>query len=503
MAQQYEQGSLMRSLTFSKIAVGQPSRRHSTPTSAAPSGNPYVVLLSAGLSLLAGALPPLLLDPWRTQGNFAAGQLAYALPTALACFIIALQGIRHGVQGLLSPVTAMLTGCLIFFSAAPLLNPVNSFWAVALYSNPERFTATAGIYLVGVLCFGLGLVWANSLVLPQGRHWLDFAVDANRLWIGFLLVAGGALLLLLLLIRLNRLSPLEFLLASRYFGTQLSLSHPLSRYLDQLFSYQIIAAAALAGAVVALSRQWWQQLIAVLVVALFGLFLLSSGVRSHFLYLTSGAVLVWWGLRWRLADRLVLPPQVLLVGVLALFLATQMIQIRNTPGGFTAYLTQGPRVQNLRSFIDYGIDQNLSLEQVLVAVPAYRPYVGGFSFLSPFVAFVPRELWPNKPTTAWAYMAGYSTIFAASPNAAFSFWGELYLNFGMIGVLLGSLLAGIVAQRWFRFYLAYRQSVPITLLYYMSLAAFAFTVRGDFQAAMTPTIYPMAIVLLLLFLSRR
>jgi hypothetical protein len=45
--------------------------------------------------------------------------------------------------------------------------------------------------------------------------------------------------------------------------------------------------------------------------------------------------------------------------------------------------------------------------------------------------------------------------------------------------------------------------VPITLLYYMSLAAFAFTVRGDFQAAMTPTIYPMAIVLLLLFLSRR
>jgi len=499
----------MSSLIGSKALLGQPaalhrgSQVHPFHKGQNRSINPYVVLLSAGLSLLAGALPPILLDPWRTEGNFAAGQLAYALPTALACFIIGLQVIRHGVQGLLSPVTAMLTGCLIFFSAAPLVNPVNSFWAVALYNNPARFVATAGIYLIGVSCFAIGLIWAGTVAMPQGRHWLDFAVDANRLWIGFLLVAGSAILLLLLLIRLNQLSPLEFLLASRYFGSQLTLSHPLSRYLDQLFSYQIIAAAALAGAVVALSRQWWRQLMAVLIVAIFGLYLLSSGVRSHFLYLTSGAVLVWWGLRWRLAARLVLPPQVLLVGVLSLFLATQMIQIRNTPGGFTAYLTQGPRVQNLRSFIDYGIDQNLSLEQVLAAVPASRSYVGGLSFLSPFVAFVPREWWPNKPTTAWAYMAGYSTIFAASPNAAFSFWGELYLNFGMIGVLLGSLLAGIVAQRWFSFYLAYRHSVPITLLYYMSLAAFAFTVRGDFQAAMTPTIYPMAIVLLLLFMSRR
>jgi hypothetical protein len=83
-------------------------------------------------------------------------------------------------------------------------------------------------------------------------------------------------------------------------------------------------------------------------------------------------------------------------------------------------------------------------------------YYGG-AVSSPLIAaFIPRFLWPDKPTIqlgAWfAVQIGMATIGdagRANNSINMSVPGELYLDFGWIGVVLGCLLfGGIVALFW-------------------------------------------------------
>lgn len=457
-----------------------------------------VVLITVNSFVLIGILFSV------NESRFLDAQVAYAIPTVIALLAIGFVAWRQGLFGLLNPVVSVMVGFLFFFSAAPLINPSNSNWAIEIYSEPSRFLPLAGLYLLGLIAFLMGtLLPLQARVSPRGQGWLDFEVDINKLWRWYLVILLIAVVCLATLIILNDLNPIQFFLSSRYFGGQIRFSHPLSRYLDQLFGYLIIALGVFSGMVLALSYKSKRRVRALLTVSLCGLYLLATGIRSHFLYLVGGSILVWWGLRWRdTRQKIKLTPGLIWGGLFIIFLASQMILIRNTQGGLVSYLSRGPRLVSLRSFVDYGIDQNISLEQVLNAVPDQRPYVGGISFISPFVAFVPRQLWAGKPTTAWAYMQGYS-IFNKSPNASFSLLGELYMNFGFVGVTIGMIVVGFFTQRWHQLYVKHKHSVLIPTLYYMSLPAFAFLVRGDFQAAMTPIFYPGLVVLFVLRASRR
>jgi hypothetical protein len=61
-------------------------------------------------------------------------------------------------------------------------------------------------------------------------------------------------------------------------------------------------------------------------------------------------------------------------------------------------------------------------------------------------AFVPRIIWPNKPQVNRGSWFSVYIGFARSEDRGFSLGmtaiGELYWNFGLIGVLLGMLLTG-------------------------------------------------------------
>jgi len=209
--------------------------------------------------------------------------------------------------------------------------------------------------------------------------------------------------------------------------------------------------------------------------------MLSRGVRFHFLYSIGGAILVWWHLSQktlRPGKPLRRPWRLWLIGSMTLLFAIQMIAIRNTPGGLRTYLSNGPNLVGIQNFIDYGIDRNIAIQQALETVPSERPFIWGLSFISPFVSYIPRNMWAGKPTMLSGYMEGY-TIFA-NPNTTFSILGELHINF----------------------YLIHGTSTPVTILYAMSLPAFALFVRGDFQAAFNSAFFPGLLVLLILNLSR-
>jgi hypothetical protein len=96
-----------------------------------------------------------------------------------------------------------------------------------------------------------------------------------------------------------------------------------------------------------------------------------------------------------------------------------------------------------------GRSANLDLlADVIIRTPHEIPYWGGQTYLSLVGAFVPRFVWPNKPTKELGQAFGhrYSYIGAADNNTALNLpiLVEFYANFGIAGVIGGMLLVGVI-----------------------------------------------------------
>lgn len=87
-------------------------------------------------------------------------------------------------------------------------------------------------------------------------------------------------------------------------------------------------------------------------------------------------------------------------------------------------------------------------EKLMQATPAEVPYWGGESYRSLLTSFIPRAIWPNKPTeTVGALVAErYGLQFSKEvPTAVNLPWlTELYVNFGGAGIVIGMTVIGLV-----------------------------------------------------------
>ncbi|MEA2205377.1 MAG: hypothetical protein QOE77_2153 [Blastocatellia bacterium] len=89
-------------------------------------------------------------------------------------------------------------------------------------------------------------------------------------------------------------------------------------------------------------------------------------------------------------------------------------------------------------------------------------------------AFVPRILWPDKPSVTrggWfsAYLGLYENEAEATTSMGMSAVGELYWNFGTWGVLIGMLLIGCLQGLLWRMAGADPRGKPLHMLLYVSL----------------------------------
>lgn len=96
-----------------------------------------------------------------------------------------------------------------------------------------------------------------------------------------------------------------------------------------------------------------------------------------------------------------------------------------------------------------GRSANLDLlADVIRRTPTEIPYWDGATYLSLVGAFVPRFLWPDKPTKelgqAFGHRYGYIGENDNGTAVNLPILVEFYLNFGMIGVALGMALVGII-----------------------------------------------------------
>jgi hypothetical protein len=96
-----------------------------------------------------------------------------------------------------------------------------------------------------------------------------------------------------------------------------------------------------------------------------------------------------------------------------------------------------------------GRSANLELlADVIIRTPREIPYWGGETYLSLVGAFVPRVLWPDKPTKELGQAFGhrYSYIGTNDLGTALNLpiLVEFYVNFGIAGVILGMCIVGII-----------------------------------------------------------
>jgi len=114
----------------------------------------------------------------------------------------------------------------------------------------------------------------------------------------------------------------------------------------------------------------------------------------------------------------------------------------------------------------YGID---SLTLVIRDTPTVMDYQFGETILPLFVAWIPRQLWEDKPVISFGkvfaetYMVEFfaDTGTSASPTVL----GEAYLNWHLLGVLLVALLSGVVIRSTYVWLIKLNFGAPSVFIY--------------------------------------
>jgi hypothetical protein len=113
-------------------------------------------------------------------------------------------------------------------------------------------------------------------------------------------------------------------------------------------------------------------------------------------------------------------------------------------------------------------------------------------WMLPFYPFVPRFLWPSKPTLQ---EAGWFTIALnggpGTSATAVTYPGDLYIQFGLLGIPVGMFILGIVAQ-WFTNRVS-GEVEPRELFVYTAVFLLGFGYEGDVFSMWTGLIKQVAI----------
>ena len=121
---------------------------------------------------------------------------------------------------------------------------------------------------------------------------------------------------------------------------------------------------------------------------------------------------------------------------------------------------------------------------ITTRVPNRIAYQMGESYLVALCAPVPRFLWPGKPSLDTGILmaeirgevnkrTGEAT-YTRSPGI----FGEMYLNFGLIGLIALNLFGGWIVRGWDRIGARHAKSLPTMIFYAAGLTAFFFLGRS-------------------------
>lgn len=213
---------------------------------------------------------------------------------------------------------------------------------------------------------------------------------------------------------------------------------------------QSLYGSAMVLAVLRLTGRRSKYITLPIIILVTGAFFLAMGGQRQRLIVPLIALgLVWWK-----TAKGPLPRKLrtlALVGGLALFTLSAFVNIlRNDPvegqesvdtSDITAVLDDQAGERSDLFATTAGLAEN---------VPANNQYLGGVSYLELAVLPIPRAVWEDKPIGKMPELQG--NFFDTKIGASFPEYGEMYANFGLVGVAIGCTLFGAGVQYlWVRF----------------------------------------------------
>ncbi len=125
--------------------------------------------------------------------------------------------------------------------------------------------------------------------------------------------------------------------------------------------------------------------------------------------------------------------------------------------------------------------QITTLMGVLDVCPDLLPYQGGQTYFSLLMAPIPRSMYPDKPISpSGLFTAACSPEYLETGSSIPpSFMGELYMNFGWIGVVLGMLVFGGTWKTLYRYLRGCPSTPHRALIYSITWAHMFAIIRGE------------------------
>jgi oligosaccharide repeat unit polymerase len=206
----------------------------------------------------------------------------------------------------------------------------------------------------------------------------------------------------------------------------------------------------------------------------------GTGSRSYFLPAASSTLLVWFLSRGRRPRALTLV--LLLFGALTVGITLPRearVVANQRVGRQVSTFDVAAGLREFTSGQDTAMVDSFSLE--LDAVPRAIPYQYGRSYVGALARPVPRALWPSKPGSGDEFLNRqlFPSYASRRIGFAFGFFGEPYLNFGVPGVVVVSLLVGVALRRLYN-YLRSRPRDELAVLLFALSWPFVFVyMRGS------------------------
>lgn len=163
--------------------------------------------------------------------------------------------------------------------------------------------------------------------------------------------------------------------------------------------------------------------------------------------------------------------------------------------------------QNFNGFnesnIAYTLESNFNIYQTYYGVidkyfhdtsDEFHFYYGRITIIDPISIWIPRLLWPEKPTTA---PLGESMAKCISPDVIYKVMmsspnlTEYYLDFGIIGIIFFSYLIGFISKKMLSFY---NSDSVLKIIFYSLYCGFMIQVINRGYTAMLGTLFVFLII---------
>ena len=144
-------------------------------------------------------------------------------------------------------------------------------------------------------------------------------------------------------------------------------------------------------------------------------------------------------------------------------------------------------------------DQLIRVKDIIKYVPQKLDYQYGKTFFNLLFKPIPSRIWPEKPQGAGYYVTKslYPKHFAANASIATSLLGEFYLNFHVVGIILGMFLFGLAVSGLYKILTFNLKEFYVIIVYSLAFPYIFSELRGDFAVVSSFFIFE----LLFLFLA--